>query len=134
MLALAPPRIRYTVTAHRKPHESASSLEFVMRRPHTFHPTTMTTPNANERPVSRRALLQGAAAACAATIAAPFINRGRYQLFAWSPAEYSARTIALMQRSTVMDMLCVLTLDFTQGGKWMASPETFTDRDFQKWR
>jgi len=94
----------------------------------------VSAPNNNDRPITRRALLGGAAAACAATVAAPFINRGRFQLFAWSPAEYSARTIALIQRSTVIDMLCVLTLDFTQGGKWMASPETFTDRDFQKWR
>jgi membrane dipeptidase len=94
----------------------------------------MSQPNDFNRSLSRRTLLQSVAAACATTIAAPFINRGRYRLFAWSPAEYSARTIALMQRSTVIDMLCVLTLDFTQGGKWLASPETFTDRDFQKWR
>ena len=65
----------------------------------------MTTPNdKSATTISRRALLGSAAAACAATIAAPFINRGRYQLFAWSATEYSARTIALVQRSIVIDM------------------------------
>jgi membrane dipeptidase len=93
----------------------------------------MTRPD-DPRPISRRALLQGTAVACAASVAAPFINRGRFRLFAQSQAEYSARAIALMQRSTVVDMLCVLTLDFPQGNKWFASPESFTERDFQKWR
>jgi membrane dipeptidase len=95
----------------------------------------MTTPNDDAiRPISRRRLLEGAAAACAATIAAPFINRGRFQLFARSAAEYSARAIALVQRSTVVDMLCPLTLNFPQGSKWFEKPETFTERDFQRWR
>lgn len=94
----------------------------------------MTAPNDNARPISRRALLEGAAAACAASLAAPFINRGRYRLFAWSETEYSARAIALVQRSIVIDMLCPLTLNFPQGDKWFTAPETFTDRDFQKWR
>jgi membrane dipeptidase len=94
----------------------------------------VTAPNDKPASLSRRALLEGAAAACAATVAAPFINRGRFRLFAWSAAEYSARTIALMQRATVVDMLCPLTLNFPQGDKWFTAPETFTDRDFQKWR
>ena len=93
----------------------------------------MTAPNDN-RPVSRRALLQGAATACAAAVAAPFINRGRYQLFAFTAAEYSARAIALVQRSTVVDMLCILNMNFTKAANWMAKPETFTDTDFQRWR
>ena len=74
----------------------------------------MTLPNENRGVISRRALLEGAAAACAASIAAPFINRGRYRLFAQSAAEYSARAIALVQRSVVIDMLCPLTLNFPQ--------------------
>ena len=71
------------------------------------------TPNEKET-ISRRALLGQAAAACAVTIAAPFINRGRFQLFAHSTTEYSARTIALVQRSTVVDMLCILNMNFSQ--------------------
>jgi membrane dipeptidase len=94
----------------------------------------MNAPNDKPVSLSRRALLEGAAVACAATVAAPFINRGRFRLFAWSAAEYSARAIAIMQRATVVDMLCPLTLNFPQGDKWFTAPETFTDRDFQKWR
>jgi membrane dipeptidase len=93
----------------------------------------MTAPD-NNRVISRRALLEGAAAAVALGVAAPFINRGRYRLFASSQAEYSARAIALVQRSTVVDMLCILNMDFAKAGKWMANPESFTDQDFQRWR
>ena len=84
--------------------------------------------------MSRRTMIKAGAVMGAATVAAPFINRNRYQLFAFSQAEYSARAIALMQRSTVLDMLCVLTLNFPNQNKWFASPETFTEQDFQKWR
>ncbi len=93
----------------------------------------MSAPN-DKTPVSRRAMLTQTAVAGAAVIAAPFINRGRHRLFAFSQAEYSARAIALVQRSTVVDMLCILNMNFTQADKWMASPETFTDKDFQRWR
>ena len=97
-------------------------------------PNDKPTPKQPTVMLSRRSLLEGAAVACAATIAAPFINRGRFRLFASSTTEYSARAIAIMQRATVIDMLCPLTLNFPQGDKWFAAPETFTDRDFQKWR
>jgi membrane dipeptidase len=93
----------------------------------------VTSPNGNQ-PISRRAMLGQAAGVCAVAVGAPVINRGRYRLFAFSEAEYSARTIAIMQRATVLDMLCVLTLNFPQGDKWMSAPETFTDKDFQRWR
>jgi membrane dipeptidase len=93
----------------------------------------MSTPH-DKRVISRRALLEGAAAAAAVTVAAPFINRRRYRLFAYSEAEYSARAIGLVQRSTIVDMLCILNMNFAQADKWMANPETFTDKDFQRWR
>jgi membrane dipeptidase len=93
----------------------------------------VSAPNDN-RPVSRRTLLAQAAVAGAAVVAAPFINRGRYRLFAFTQAEYSARAISLVQRSTVVDMLCILSMNFTQADKWMTSPETYTDKDFQRWR
>jgi len=97
-------------------------------------PNDKTTPAVPAVRLSRRAFLEGAAVAGAASIAAPFINRGRFQLFANTAAEYSARAIALVQRSTVVDMLCILSMNFAQADKWMAAPETFTDKDFQRWR
>jgi len=65
---------------------------------------------------------------------APLINRGRYRIFACSPVEYSARTIELVKRSTVIDMLSPLTLNFPKMAKWFADPETFTAADFQPFK
>jgi len=84
--------------------------------------------------ISRRELLRSASIAAAGIVAAPMINRGRFQLFANSPIEYSARAIDLVKRSTVMDMLSVMTLDFGKQDKWMANPELFTAADFQPFR
>jgi membrane dipeptidase len=83
-----------------------------------------------DHPISRRTLLAGAAA----TLAAPMLNRGRYRLFAQSSREYSARAVALVQRSLVIDMLGVFTLNFPLMDRWTANPETFTAADFQRFR
>ena len=88
----------------------------------------MTTPPS---PISRRSLLAGAAAAAAATIAAPMINLGRYRLFAQSAQQYSARAVALVERSLVIDMLSVFTLNFPDQTKWNLNPESFTEAEFQ---
>ncbi len=96
----------------------------------------MTSPG---NPVSRRTLLKDAARVGAALVVAPrlaaaMVNRGRHRLFTHSGAEYSARTIALMQRATVIDMLSPLTLDFPLQARWNANPESLTDAQFQKFR
>jgi membrane dipeptidase len=85
-------------------------------------------------PISRRTLLRAAAGGCAAALAAPMLNLGRFRLFAHSAQEYSARAIALVQRSIVVDMLGVFTLDFPQQDRWVADPESFTAEQFQKFR
>ena len=84
--------------------------------------------------VSRRSALKVLAGSCAAAIAAPMINLGRFQLFAQSTRQYSARAIALVQRSVVVDMLSVFTLDFPLQDKWVADPESFTAAQFQRFR
>jgi membrane dipeptidase len=70
----------------------------------------------------------------AAFVAAPMINRGRFRLFASSTAEYSARAIEIVKRSTVIDMLSVLTLNFGKQDKWFANPDTFTAADFEPFK
>lgn len=80
--------------------------------------------------ITRRAMLQSVAVAGLA----PFINRGRYRLFAGTNKEYSARAIDLVKRSTVIDMLSPLTLNFPKQGKWFANPETFTEADLQPFK
>lgn len=78
--------------------------------------------------VSRRQFLTGGAALGGA----PFINRGRYRLFAQSEAEYSALTLELVRGSTVIDMLGLLTLDWRKLSAWRSEESHFQPADFKK--
>ncbi|MBX7125169.1 MAG: dipeptidase [Cyclobacteriaceae bacterium] len=79
---------------------------------------------------SRRQFL----ASTAALFAAPAIISGQYQVFNQSTATYSARTIELMKRALVIDMLSPITLNFDLMEKWVANPELFTAADFEKYK
>ena len=57
---------------------------------------------------TRRRLLQGAALG----MGFPMLNLASFRLFADSPAAYSARAIAIVERSLVIDMLAVLKINF----------------------
>src|ERR1041385_3793810 len=81
--------------------------------------------------ITRRESLKKLALASAGLIAAPMLNRGRCRLFAHSAVEYSSRAIELIGRSTVIDMLSVLTLDFNKQTKWLNDPELFQSSDLQ---
>jgi membrane dipeptidase len=87
-----------------------------------------------EKKLTRRQLLGSAAAAGLGIFAAPMINRGRFQLFGQSSTQYSARAIDLVGRSTILDMLCVLTLDFAKFDRWMKDPESFTEADLKPFK
>ena len=84
--------------------------------------------------LSRRTALKAIAGSCAAAMSAPMLNLGRFRLFAESARQYSARAVNLVQRSTVVDMLSVFTLDFPLQAKWIADPESFTAAQFQPFR
>ncbi|HEX6279536.1 MAG TPA: hypothetical protein VFZ49_05910, partial [Pyrinomonadaceae bacterium] len=84
--------------------------------------------------LTRRELLRSAGVAGAALLAAPMVNRGRFALFAGSTAEYSTRAIDLVKESTVIDMLCVMTLDFAKQDRWMKNPELFTEKDLEPFK
>ena len=84
--------------------------------------------------VTRRQMISRIAAVGTAVLSAPMVNRGRFQLFAGSPAEYSTRTLDLVKQSTVIDMLCVLTLNFAKFDQWMKDPESFTETDLKPFR
>ena len=88
----------------------------------------------NNNLMTRREALKRAALASAGAIAAPMLNRGRYRIFAGSPNEYSARAIELVNRSTVIDMLGVLTLDFGKEARWLADPESFKAADLTPYK
>jgi len=78
--------------------------------------------------ISRRSLLRGAAFA----LSAPLLNRGRFALFAQSELAYSAQTLDLVRSSTVIDMLGLLTLDYTKLSAWRGQPGHFLPADFKK--
>jgi membrane dipeptidase len=65
-------------------------------------------------------------------LAAPFVNRGRYRLFARSPVEYSALTVELVGRSHVIDMLGLLTLDYRRLYAWQSNAQRFPQEEFQR--
>ncbi|HXZ27760.1 MAG TPA: membrane dipeptidase [Terriglobales bacterium] len=93
--------------------------------------------------MNRRQWLKTAGAAAAMSVGAPFLNRGRFRLFAFSTREYSARCRELVARSLVIDMLSQFKLGAypdVLGGPdhstvtWFSRPETFTAEDFARYR
>jgi len=80
--------------------------------------------------ISRRSVLRGAALC----LGAPMINRGRFSLWGQSEADYSTRTVDLVRRSTVIDMLGLLTLDYKQLWGWETDPGRFRQSDFRRLR
>jgi len=84
--------------------------------------------------LTRREALKWLTATAGAVVAAPMINVGRYRLFGWTQETYSARAVALMERSLVIDMLSPLSINNAEIGKWFQNPDTFTEEDFQKYK
>jgi membrane dipeptidase len=60
------------------------------------------------------------------------LNRGRFRLFADDPTEYSTRALELVGRSTVIDMLSLLTLDWPKLYGWQDAPATFGEAEYLK--
>ena len=85
------------------------------------------------RSLTRRSVLRTSAAAAAGDLAAPFINLGRYRVFAQSPSTYSARAIKLVSESIVVDMLSPLSIGPNEQ-KWMKDPDSFTAADLQRFK
>lgn len=81
--------------------------------------------------ITRRESLKQIALASAGLAVAPMLNRGRFRLFANATTEYSTKAIDLIGRSTVIDMLSVVTLDFNKQAKWLNDPELFQSSDLQ---
>ena len=90
--------------------------------------------------MDRRTALRRITAAAVTTLGAPAVLRGRYRLFAQSPAEYSARTIALMREATVIDMLNQFGFDDYRkddvplAARWLRDPAAFTAEHFATFR
>lgn len=76
--------------------------------------------------MDRRSFLEGVALAAAGTFAAPMLNFGRVRLFADDgERRWSVRAVDLVERTTVVDMLGLLTLDWPRLARWQREPATF---------
>jgi len=64
------------------------------------------------------------------SLAAPFINTGRFSLFAQGDTSYSVRTLDLVRQSTVIDMLGLITLNYRKLSAWEGDPKRFLRTDF----
>jgi membrane dipeptidase len=89
--------------------------------------------------ISRRDAVASLAAGALALAGAPAVLRGRYRLFAQSPAEYSARAVKLVERTVVVDMLNQFRFpDYAEhppkSELWLHTPRSFTDADFSAYR
>lgn len=82
----------------------------------------------------RRTFLKGVAGAVGAALAAPFVIRGRYRLFADTLQEYSARCGELVSGSLVIDMLGLVTLNSETQKRWGPGLDGFTDDDARQFR
>lgn len=78
-----------------------------------------------------------------ASLSLPFLNLGRFQVFAGAAEEYSTRCIDLVQRSLVIDMLSQFKLGAFPDvvpdpnpptAQWWSHPETFTPADLARYR
>lgn len=85
--------------------------------------------------VTRRAALTTIGTGLAGIIGAPAILRRRYQLFADTPVEYSARAIKLVDETVTIDMLNQFRFpDYAENPPkselWMQKPGSFTRADY----
>ncbi|MEP7366250.1 MAG: membrane dipeptidase [Acidobacteriota bacterium] len=76
--------------------------------------------------ISRRSALAGGVCA----LAAPFVNRGQFSLFARDTLEYSTRTVDLVRENTVIDMLGLLTLDYRKLAAVQTQELAFPQQEF----
>src|SRR5947199_10819540 len=83
--------------------------------------------------IHRRSLLKGVAQSL---MAPAMVNLGRFQVFAQSPAKYSARAVDLVRSANVIDMLNPFSLaatlsgpDGKRGVDWLVNPASFTPAD-----
>jgi membrane dipeptidase len=68
------------------------------------------------------------------TLAAPFLQKGRFRLFGATLPEYSSRAIELVQASIVIDMLGLVTLDYPRLFTWQTGDQPFPDREDERLR
>jgi membrane dipeptidase len=86
--------------------------------------------------MTRRQFLHRSGVLAGAITTAPMINRGRYALYGKGRSagehEYSSRTLDLVGRSVVIDMLGLLTRDWGLVNRWHARPASMAAPDVDR--
>ena len=80
--------------------------------------------------VNRRQLLKTGVLGGVGLLAGPLLNLGRCRLSA--TLTVSTRAVDVVLDSTVIDMLGLLTLDWTRLARWQQSPVAFMESDFRR--
>jgi len=81
--------------------------------------------------MNRRQLLRTGALAGLGALAGPMINLGRCRLLGQEGPEISVAAADLVLGTRVIDMLGLLTLDWTSLYRWFGRPERFTEPDYR---
>lgn len=80
---------------------------------------------------TRRRLLRTGLCSGAGALLAPMLNFGRCRLEGAETVRVSTRAVDLVNATTVVDMLGLLTLDWPQLARWQTAPEQFTEPQFR---
>ena len=91
-------------------------------------------PGRDGRTWTRRRLLESAFFATAGALGAPLLNLGRCRLEAQdgSRIEVSTRAVDVVLATSVIDMLALLTLDWSKLARWQSVVGAFGESDFRK--
>lgn len=82
--------------------------------------------------MNRRQLIKNSALAGLGVLGSPMINLGRCRLAAAPAVEVSTDAIDVVSESTVVDMLGLLTLDWTKLFHWQRVPGAFAEPEYRK--
>ena len=82
--------------------------------------------------MDRRTFFRTGLLGALAVAGAPMVNLGRCRLEAATSVEVSTRAIDLVLGSTVVDMLGLLTLDWSRLAAWRAHPDRFVETDYRR--
>ena len=87
-----------------------------------------------KKTMTRREVVRAAVGSAGLMVGAPFVNLGRFELFAHSRQEYTRRCIDLVTESLVIDMLGLTTLSGEVRARWGPDFSGMTAADIQEFR
>lgn len=95
-------------------------------------PPAMTELRVPAQRIDRRRLLRGGLGAALGAVGAPMLNFGTCRLEASMSIRVSVRAVDLVRDTVVIDMLGLLTLDWSRLRGWQRRPETFGEAEYRE--